>query len=139
MLQSPSDEPRLKGKRIIIIEDEPLVAMDLESMLSDAGCEVVGSAGTLERAEVVVGEPDCDAALLDANLAGHPVDDLAAKLTQRNIPFAFVTGYGREALPHGFRDGLILKKPFSREELLAVVELLVYQTPGVVQLRRREV
>lgn len=139
LLQSPSDEPRLKGKRVIIIEDEPLVGMDLESMLSDAGCEVVGSAGTLERAEALVDEPDCDAALLDANLAGHPVDDLAAKLTQRNIPFAFVTGYGREALPHGFRDGLILKKPFSREELLAVVELLVYQTPGVVQLRRREV
>ena len=63
LLQSPSDEPRLKGKRIIIIEDEPLVAMDLESMLSDAGCEVVGSAGTLETAEALVGEPDCDAAL----------------------------------------------------------------------------
>jgi PAS domain S-box-containing protein len=137
--QSPNDEPRLKSKRIIIIEDEPLVSMELESTLTDAGLEVAGSAGTLEQAEALVSEADCDAALLDANLAGHPVDDLAAMLTQRNVPYAFMTGYGREALPHGLRDGLMLKKPFSQEKLLAVVELLVYQTPGVVQLRRKEV
>ena len=135
LLQSPNGGTRLKGKRIIIIEDEPFVLMDLESILTDAGCEVVGSAGTREKAIALVSEADCDAALVDANLAGHPVDDIAGKLTQRNIPFAFVTGYGRGALPHGFRDGLMLKKPFSQKELVTVVELLVCQTPGVVQLR----
>ena len=139
LLQSPNGGTRLKGKRIIIIEDEPFVLMDLESILTDAGCEVVGSAGTREKAISLVNEADCDAALVDANLAGHPVDDIAGKLTQRNIPFAFVTGYGREALPHGFRDGLLVKKPYGPKELTAVVELLVYQTPGVVRLRREEV
>lgn len=62
---------------------------------------------------------------MDANLGGHPVDELAASLTRENIPFAFVTGYGRDALPHGFRESLLLGKPFSPEQLLGVVRMLL--------------
>jgi len=80
---------------------------------------------------------ECDAALIDVNLAGHPVDEIASTLTKRNIPFAFVSGYGRESLPQGFREAALLRKPFRHDELVAVVELLLYQTPGVVQLRRK--
>lgn len=138
LLQSMNSEQSLQGKRLIIIEDEPLVSMDLESTLADAGCEVTGIAGTLEKAKTLIREAACDAALIDVNLAGHPVDELAAKLTQMNIPFAFVTGYGREALPQGFRDALIIRKPFNAQELIAVVELLVYRRSDVVQLRRKE-
>jgi CheY-like chemotaxis protein len=134
-LPAPSAEPSLYGRRIIIVEDEPLVAMDLESMLVAAGGDVIGSAGTLDAARLLIAQARCDAALLDVNLAGQPVDELAAALTQRNVPFAFVTGYGREGIPHGFRDAVLLKKPFSQDQLLAVMDLLFYQPAAVVQLR----
>jgi PAS domain S-box-containing protein len=134
-IQSP--QPPLRSKRIIIIEDEPLVAMDVESSLTAAGCEVIGSAGTLDKARSLITHAEYDAALVDANLGGHPVDELAAALTQKNIPFAFVTGYGREGIPRGFRDAVLLKKPFSQDQLLAVMELLFYQTSAIVQLRRK--
>jgi len=122
---------------VLVVEDEPLVSMDMESCLTGAGCEVVGTAGTLSEAKTLCAEAQCDAALVDVNLAGKPVDELAAALTRRNIPFAFVTGYGREALPQGFRDALIVPKPFNETGLIATVELLVYQAAaGAVPLRK---
>ncbi|HEV3395024.1 MAG TPA: PAS domain S-box protein [Xanthobacteraceae bacterium] len=128
----------LAGKRVIVIDDEPLVAMDLESCLTAAGCEIVGTAGTLRDAKDLCAQAQCDAALLDVNLAGQPVNELAAALTKRNIPFAFVTGYGHEALPQGFRDAVVLTKPFDEAGLVATVELLIYQAAGVVPLRRKQ-
>jgi PAS domain S-box-containing protein len=125
----------LYGRRVIIIEDEPLVAMELESTLTAAGCDVIGMAGTLEKARLLISQARCDAALVDVNLAGHPVDELAAALTQKKIPFAFVTGYGREGIPRAFRDAVLLKKPFGQDQLIAVMELLIYQSAAVVELR----
>lgn len=139
VLQPQDNQPSLKGKRILLIEDEPLVSMDMESSLTAAGCKVIGPAGTIEDAKLLVEDADYDAALVDANLAGHPVDELAAVLTRKNCPFAFVTGYGREALPLGFREGVMLGKPFSQDQLLTIVEVLLYQTAGVVQLRQKNV
>jgi predicted homoserine dehydrogenase-like protein len=72
-------------------------------------------------------------------LAGQSVDELAAALTQRNIPFAFVTGYGREALPLGFREAVVLGKPFSKHQLRSVVQALLYRSADVVQLRQQKV
>jgi PAS domain S-box-containing protein len=138
LLRRLDDEQTLAGKRIIVMEDEPLVAMDLESCLAAAGCEVVGTAGTVREAKTLCAEAECDAALIDVNLAGQPVDELAAALTKRNIPFAFVTGYGREALPQGFRDALMVAKPFDEAALIATVELLIYQSASVVPLRRKQ-
>jgi PAS domain S-box-containing protein len=129
---------QVNGKRVIIIDDEPLVAMDLESTLQDAGYRVVGAAGTLDEAKRLCGSAECDAALIDANLRGRPVDELVAALTRRNIPFVFVTGYGPDALPQGFQDAPILTKPFRPDELLAAVEALGAPVPGVVRLRRHE-
>jgi PAS domain S-box-containing protein len=131
-------EPILAGKRILLIEDEPLVSMELESILTAAQCDVRGPAGTIEQAESLIAEAKCDAALLDVNLAGRPVDELAAALTQREIPFAFVSGYGREALPQPFRDAMLLNKPFSEEQLLATLEALLRRPVEVVQLRPRK-
>jgi PAS domain S-box-containing protein len=125
------------AKRIIVIEDEPLVAMDVEAQLMSAGWDVVGMAGTLEQARALIASVDCDAALLDVNLGGQPVDDLAAALTRRNIPFAFATGYGRSGLPAGFREGPILNKPFTGAQLEAVVGTLLNQAPRVVPLRQK--
>jgi PAS domain S-box-containing protein len=132
-----SERGKLEGKRILVIEDEPLVAMDLESSLMAAGCEVVGPAGTIEEAKSLVADGRYDAALVDVNLAGHPVDEIAAALTQKNCPFAFVTGYGREALPRGFRDAIVLGKPFGQEQLVGAVELLLHREKDIVPLRQK--
>ena len=139
LLAQPDNRRALQGKRILVIEDEPLVAMDVESTLATAGCEVVGPAATLERAKLLIEESDCDAVLLDVNLAGQPVDELATLLTRKNRPFAFVTGYGREALPSGFRGAVVLGKPFGADQLLATVEVLLYQPASVVQFRQKKV
>jgi PAS domain S-box-containing protein len=138
MLQHDNNALALKGKRILLIEDEPLVLMDLESILTAAGCEIVGPAGTLEAAKRLVAEADCDIALVDVNLAGSPVDELAAGLTRKDVPFAFVTGYGREALPRGFQEAAMLGKPFNQDQLLAVVGSLLRQGGDVVKLRPKQ-
>ena len=129
----------LEGKRVLIVEDEPLLSMDMEASLMEAGCVVRGPAGTLEMAKQMIAGMDYDAALLDANLAGQSVEELAAALTQQNIPFAFVTGYGREALPQGFQDAIVLGKPFSKIDLRSVVQALLYRDADLVKLRRKRV
>ena len=128
----------LKGKRVVIVEDEPLVSMDMESTLTACGCEVVGTAGTLEKAKTLVERVTCDVALLDVNLAGQSVVEIAAKLTQKNTPFAFVSGYGRDGLPQGFQDMLVVSKPVNNDQLIAAIERLCHKDSRVVQLRRAD-
>ena len=127
----------LRGKRVLVIEDEPLLSMDMEATLRDAGCDVIGPAATLGQAKSLTAEGTYDVALVDANLSGQPVDDIAAALTQRNVPFAFVSGYGREGLPTGFREAILLNKPFSPTQLLGIVSTLLQQSPDVVPLRSK--
>ena len=136
LVEQPIKQSILVGKRILIVEDEAFVAMDMETTLAEAGCEVVGPVASVEKGKLIVADTSCDAALLDANLAGCPVDELAALLTQKNIPFAFVTGYGRESLPEAFRVSAVLAKPFSPDQLRALVGALLYRDGGVVQLRQ---
>jgi CheY-like chemotaxis protein len=124
-------------KRVLIVEDEPLIAMDMEGMLSAHGYSVFGQASTLESALNQVEQGGFDAALIDANLDGEPVDPLAAALTASGIPFAFVTGYGRDTLPSAFAGTPMLKKPFLQEQLLDVVGSLVNPGADIVQLRQR--
>lgn len=132
VLQQGGDARALTGKRILLIDDEPLVSLDLETILTAAGCEIVGPAGTLEEAKRLVAEVDCDIALVDVNLAGRPADELAVALMLKNVPFAFVTGYGREAIPRDFADAAVLGKPFTQNQLIAVVEGLLHRKPAVV-------
>jgi PAS domain S-box-containing protein len=138
LLIQPDEHADRKGKRIIVVEDEPIVAMDLEYSLKSMGCVVIGPASTLAKARTLIAESACDAALLDVNLAGHSVDELATALTQKNVPFAFVTGYGRDALPRGFQDAILLSKPFNDDQLNAVVDSLLHRTGGVVPLRQNK-
>jgi len=136
-LEREGSRSALAGKRIIVVEDEPLVSMDIEASLTATGCDVTGTAGTLEQARRLIAEADCDAALLDANLSGHSAEELAIALTRKNIPFAFVTGYGRDGLPGGFREAMLLSKPFNEDQLLSVLELLLYQGSRVAPLRQK--
>ena len=127
---------RLAGKRVLVVEDEPLVALLVVDALQDAGAEVLGSVGTAREALSIIGSNSLDAALLDANLHGNPVDDIAAALTARNIPFLFVTGYGRGSLPKDYAKAAILTKPFGQEQFMAAVSSLVDEPkPYVLESR----
>ena len=133
--------PSLTGKRILIVEDEPLVAMDMQSMLSAAGCLPVGPAGTLREAKRLLAAEACDAALVDVNLKGQPIEDLLPSLRQAGVPFAFVTGYGPKVLSKTFEETVTISKPFTAEQLLAVTEVLVYLRGAgsdVVPLRKKQ-
>lgn len=129
----------LAGKRILLIEDEPLVAMDLEELIRGAGCRIAATAATVAAARDAVETTPCDAALLDANLGGEAVDEIAAALTRKGIPFAFATGHGRDALPAAFREAPLIGKPFEPEQVLAVLADLVGRgaAPVVSLLRPR--
>ncbi|WP_294929763.1 response regulator [uncultured Paracoccus sp.] len=109
------------GSRILVIEDEALVAMDLRAGLEEAGASVVRIARTLSDAIAAASAEDIDLALLDGNLGGEPVDEVAGILSHRTIPFCFVSGYGREHLPRNFADTPILAKPFASDTLLSTV------------------
>jgi DNA-binding NtrC family response regulator len=115
----------MAGKRVLIVEDEVLVALDIESALTDAGMVVSGRAGTLDAARRAVALGEFDAVLLDANLAGQPVLDLAAALQRQGVPFAFATGYGREGIAAEFRNVPVLSKPFTSEQLIGLMRRLL--------------
>jgi CheY-like chemotaxis protein len=123
------------GSGCAMVEDEPLVALDIVATLEGAGAEV-GSAGTAKEALHIIDTTSLDAALLDANLRGHPVDEIAAALVARNVHFLFVTGCGRESLPRAFAKTAVLSKPFSQEQLIAAVTLLV-EAPATVRPLRK--
>jgi CheY-like chemotaxis protein len=103
--------------RILIVEDDGLVAMMLEDMIADLGFEVAFSTGKLSEAIAWLdGGGQADAALLDVDVAGEPVFPLAERLARRSTPFAFATGHSQVADPR-FRDAPILGKPISLERL----------------------
>jgi CheY-like chemotaxis protein len=130
------DTLRLAGKRLLVVEDEPVVALDIVAALEGAGAEVVGSAGTAKEALNIIDHTPLHAALLDANLRGQPVDEIAGALAARNIPFLFVTGYGRESLPQAFAKTAVLSKPFSQERLIAAVTSLGEAPATLRRLRK---
>lgn len=105
------------GLRVLVVEDEGAVALMIEEMLQDLGCEIAASVGRLADACKMAATAEADLALLDVNLGGQLVFPAAEILRERQIPFVFSTGYGRSGLPPEFRDQPVIGKPFSRREL----------------------
>jgi PAS domain S-box-containing protein len=120
----------LAGRRFLIVEDEPLIALDIAAALQSADAEIEGPIGTATEAVGVIERARLDGALLDANLHGRPVGDIARALTRRNLPFVFVTGYGRDGLPEAFQQAAILSKPFSRQQVIDAAERLIAVDPA---------
>jgi CheY-like chemotaxis protein len=124
MMKIATDEARatLANLSVLVLEDEMMVAMLLEDMLGDLGCRVVGPVATVDAALAKLRAHPVDAALLDVNLSygqsGYPV---AEELTVRNIPFAFVTGYGAGTLHPDYRNRPTLQKPFYTSALVDVL------------------
>ena len=115
----------LEGLRVLVVEDEFLVATLIEDMLETAGCVVSGPIPRVAEALDVMNEGAYDAAILDVNLAGERVDPVANALSHRNVPFMFVTGYSTGALPADFAERPRLCKPFKMADLLDTLSDLV--------------
>ncbi len=111
----------LAGKRVLIVEDELLVALMLEDFLGDFGCDVVGPCGTVENALEAVRTEALDLAVLDVNLGGERVYPVAEALAERHIPFLFLSGYGEDAIPPGHADWKVCAKPFRGPELAGMM------------------
>ena len=104
----------LQGRRVLVIEDESLVAMLLETILDDMGCTVVGPASNIDDGlRAATTEGGLDAALLDVNVAGREVFPVAEALKARGVPFVFSTGYGEAGLPEHWRGNPTIQKPFT--------------------------
>lgn len=114
----------LSGRRILVVEDEALVAVMVADMLEELGAIIVGPAGTLEEGLALAQEAEIDAAVLDVNLRGERVDPVAEALASRGIGFIFATGYG--AAPKGkFADMPIIDKPYGIEKLAALLRAAI--------------
>lgn len=115
---SAENERVLEGLRVIIVEDDAMLAMALETALVELGCNVVGLASTLDDAIPLASEAVCDGAILDVNLAGERVYPVADILAARGIPFLFASGYGRAGLRDCDRARPELQKPFQVTSLV---------------------
>ncbi len=119
---------KLTGKRVLVVEDEAIVAMLVEDELRDAGAEVVGpvpsASNALRLVEAAAAEGGISAAVLDINLGGQHVRPVADRLASLGVPFLFATGYGENRDTGGHRAAPTLHKPFDPARLIAAVEAL---------------
>jgi CheY-like chemotaxis protein len=120
-------DTRLHGLRLLLVEDEALVAMLVHDIISDAGAVVVCAVPNVEEAISVLDSESVDGAILDVNLAGEQVDPVADELAARNIPFLFLTGYGRSGIAERFPDATVVTKPFEDAHFLAAVRRVLHR------------
>ena len=120
----------LNGRRVLVVEDESLVAMLLETILEDMGCTPVGPASNVDDGAAMARDTtELDAALLDVNVAGRQVFPVAEALRARGVPFVFSTGYGEGGLPDEWRGNPTIQKPFTE----AAVRGALMKAMGVSQ------
>lgn len=113
------------GKRILVVEDEPIVAISLQDMLEALGYEVVGPAFRVAAAVELAGRERVDAAILDVNMGEGDSFGVADRLRERGIPYLFATGYGREGLEPGHEQAAVLQKPYREAQVDAALRALL--------------
>lgn len=115
--------------RILVVEDESLVAMLIEDILTDLGYQTVGPFSRVERALEMLETEQVDGALLDVNLDGGPSYPIAERLIALGCPFVFVTGYGGSGLDPDYAAYPVLQKPFTSETIAAALADHIRPTP----------
>ncbi|MEW5686148.1 MAG: response regulator [Pseudomonadota bacterium] len=115
----------LEDLRVLIVEDEFLVAALLEDTLSAFGCRVIGPASTVEEGLELIGSERIEAAVLDVNIDGVPVFPVADALAAKGVPFIFATGYGRAGVAQRHGERNILEKPYESRSLRHALESAV--------------
>ncbi len=123
---SPNDEPQrasdpLLGRRVLIAEDDPYIALALEETLVEFGLVIAGMARSVDEAVQLSREDGIDLALLDVNLGHEKIDPVADALVARGCPFVFTTGCGRAGLPEAHLHHAMVEKPFYVEEILTAL------------------
>lgn len=113
------------GRRVLVVEDEMLVAWPLEDILVELGCMVIGPAASVNQALAMIEANAIDVAVLDVNLNGEMSYPVADALAARGVPFVFVTGYDKDRMLEGYRNCPVLQKPFHRAELSTTLERLL--------------
>ncbi len=121
-------DSELADRRILVVEDEYLLANELQSYLVDAGAVVIGPVGNVDDAlRLIDNEPAIDGAVLDANLQGVMVFPVADRLDERDVPYVLTTGYDASALPPRFRHIERLDKPTSMSKLCRTMSQVIEQ------------
>lgn len=118
-----SYRPTLTGKRVLIVEDEPLIAMQLEEMLGEFGCLCATAANVADGLEVLQ-KISFNAAFVDVNLNGAPSLPIAEVLRERGTPFVFVSGYGASEVPSEHAAAPLITKPFTEAEMIRCLRLM---------------
>jgi DNA-binding response OmpR family regulator len=119
------------ARRLLIVEDEPILAMMVVEQLAEIGCDVVGPAYTISEARRLALAAAFDAAIIDWNIRGTVSSEIAEILSRRQIPFLFVTGY--DDLTFEARTNVVLNKPYTREALKDAVHNLLGHQNGSSQ------
>lgn len=115
----------LSKKSLLIVEDEPLIAIMIEDVVDGLGCPVRYTAGSQTEALRIIATERLDLVILDVNLGGHSTDfSVAEALLERSIPFVFSSGHIASDLPMKFRGVPFLSKPYGEEELSAALQIL---------------
>lgn len=121
---SPSD---LHKYRVLVVEDEPLIALAIEEMLEALGCAIVGPVAQLSEAMELAAGDAYDCAILDVNIRGGYVTAVVDTLVERGRPILLASGYADAALPSGLAGQVRLTKPYTSEQLEAGIRLLCKQ------------
>ncbi|KYF58938.1 response regulator [Sorangium cellulosum] len=121
MTRDPESPHALQGLRVLIVEDEPMIASSLEDALTDLGCVVIGPALNMRDAIRLAREAEIDGATLDVNIAGEKVYAVADILMERGIPFVFTTGYGKAGLRESDLGRPVLQKPYNLNRFVEIV------------------
>jgi DNA-binding response OmpR family regulator len=115
-------------RRILVVEDEMLIGMLLEDMLTDMGYEVAAIVPRLKEALAAVERESFDLAVLDVHLHGESAFPVAEALIAKGVPFIFATGYGERGLPENYRNRPVLQKPFAKDDLERSLKALTSQS-----------
>ena len=120
-------EHSLEGCHILVVEDEYMLADELQTELSDLGATVVGPAGTIEDAiHLIASDVRIDGAILDVNLRGESVFPAADALTARQVPFLFATGYDQSVMPSRFANTVLCEKPINIRWITEAIDRIVH-------------
>ena len=115
----------LAGKRVLVVEDSPVVGPFTADLLTDLGCEVVGPAPNMAAARELIEESDLDAALMDVHIRGERVFPLCETLATKGVPFILTSGYADWTMPDKWRDRPRLQKPYKIDDVRdALADLL---------------
>ena len=107
----------LSNRRVLVVEDEMMIAMLIEDMLDEFGCKLVGPATNVPRALELIAKENVEIAVLDLNLGGEDTYAIAEALQQKNVPFIFATGYGSTGVRQEYGNRRVLQKPFQARDL----------------------